>query len=376
VSEPRFDVTIHAPLALPLYRDGESGASGGAELQTFLLARSLAARGLQVCHVVKHEPDLPAQSFGVHLVTQRIEHDQNLAQYTAEIHRALREADARVYVQRTSGYETGVVAASAKARRRSFVFAASSTWDLTRRTEARLDGRLGHQLGLRLADRVVVQTEDQLAQIEDARLKARARLIRSFATLPSPGEGGEREAFLWIGGLIDYKDPMAYIALAERLPEASFWMVATPREGHEHLAKEVREAAKRLPNLRLIPGGPRAELLPLYERAVAVVNTSTFEGFPNTFLEGWARGAPALSLRVDPDTMLERNGLGLHARGSLDALADGARDLRARRGDGDRVRELRRHVERVHGEESVAAGWSALLRELSPLPRVVGEALA
>ena len=44
MSAPRFDVTIHAPLAAPLYVEGEAGGSGGAELQTFHLARTLLAR--------------------------------------------------------------------------------------------------------------------------------------------------------------------------------------------------------------------------------------------------------------------------------------------------------------------------------------------
>jgi glycosyltransferase involved in cell wall biosynthesis len=366
MSAPRFDVTIHGPLAAPLYVNGAGGASGGAELQTFHLARALADRGLRVCHVVKDTPGLPDRSHGVELVRQPIEHSQTVPQYTRAVLGALRRADAHVYVQRTSGFETGAVGLSARARGRRFVFASSSTLDTSGGgTDVSLRNRWGRQVGLSLANAIVVQSGEQRDQLPQ-KLAAKARVIRSFASVPSALPEGEREAFLWIGGLIDYKDPDAFVALAERLPEARFWMVATVREGHESTAKRVEAAAARTPNLEVISPRPRSELLELYERSVALVNTSLFEGFPNTFLEAWAHGAPALSLRVDPDSMIEGHELGHCAHGSLDELADHARTLWSERGDWCARRSaLREHVVRTHGAAAVADDWVSLLRDMT-----------
>jgi glycosyltransferase involved in cell wall biosynthesis len=365
MSAPRFDVTIHGPLAAPLYACGDAGASGGAELQTFHLACALADRGLRVCHVVKDGPGMPERSHGVELVRQPIEHDQTVVGYTRELHRALRRADAHLFIQRTGGYETGAVATSAKAHRRRFVFAASSTLDTSGSgTDVSRVHRAARRAGLRLADAIVVQTSEQLEQLPRT-LAPKARVIRSFARMPESLPAAEREAFLWIGGLVDYKDPEAFVALAERLPDARFWMVGTRRDGQDPLADRVQAAAERLPNLELLPARPRAELLALYERAVALVNTSRFEGFPNTFLEAWGHGVPAISLRLDPDSMIERHDLGSCAHGSAEEFADQARRLWAERHNGDARRAaLRQHVASVHGSDAVAGGWLSLVHDL------------
>jgi glycosyltransferase involved in cell wall biosynthesis len=52
-----------------------------------------------------------------------------------------------------------------------------------------------------------------------------------------------------------------------------------------------------------------------YERAAALVCTSSVEGFPNTFVEAWSRGLPVIST-FDPDGVIARGGLGLVARDS------------------------------------------------------------
>jgi glycosyltransferase involved in cell wall biosynthesis len=364
---PRHDVAIHAPFAGHLYAGGEGRLSGGAELQTFKLARALADQGLRVCHVVfAYDGVEPGEHDGVTVVTQPPdEFSRHLLLYSRSIAVALARADAAVYVQRTAGFETGVVATFARARGRGFVFSSSSITDVSAKPPMPTwASAVAFRTGLRLANEVVVQTADQVEQAT-RRLGRPPRLIRSFCE-PQPAADGEREAFLWIGGLIDYKDPLAYVRLAEQAPEARFWMIGTPRGGWEELASEVARAAARLPNLDLLEPRSRESLFELYRRAVAVVNTSAFEGFPNTFMEGWACGAAALSLNVDPDGIIERHGIGSFAHGSSDALAESARGLWDERLRwGPRAATARRYIADNHDPAVVGADWAGLVRGLT-----------
>jgi glycosyltransferase involved in cell wall biosynthesis len=51
----------------------------------------------------------------------------------------------------------------------------------------------------------------------------------------------------------------------------------------------------------------------LLARAHVLVNTSVTEGYPNTFIQAWQREVPVVSLTVDPDGVLDRQGVGILA---------------------------------------------------------------
>lgn len=366
---PGHDVAIYSPFASLYYGRAEKQI-GGAELQTTMIARGLAQRGLRVAHVVYPISDpLPLEEPAPTLVEREAwAGGGRLGRLTEAraVWRGLRAADARIYVVRGSGGHLIAAAAFCDVARRHLVFSTSNDldFDFHRPDRHRSVLRIYRQ-SIRRADRIVVQTRQQERLARDEFPQLDPLVIPSFAQ-PAEPTRSEPEYFLWVNRLVDYKQPERYLELAEALPDLQFKMIAVPTsETSSRLTETLRAADERLPNLELLEPRPREQLLEDLGGAIAVATTSRAEGMPNTFLEAWARGVPVLSLGIDPDAKIADNDIGIVAGDSMEAMIEGARKLAedggARAAMGSRAREF---VRSVHSPDAAADRWFELVQPL------------
>jgi glycosyltransferase involved in cell wall biosynthesis len=374
----KFNVAIYMPLAADHYRHGGPGG-GGAELQTVLLARALAARGMRVAHIVfpvdGPAPTAPPSPSVIERGPDR--GDLPLVGGVAEalsIWRSMARADASVYVFRTGRSRLLVGAMFCQAHRRKLVFAGANDLDFAFEESRSIDSPThAYRAALRRTDAIVAQTQHQLELIRQGLGEdQRATMVPSFVE-PAAPTTCEPDGFIWIGRLVPYKQPLEYVRLAEALPDRRFRMVFPSAENQPEEAQEIsrafveelRSAAQQLPNLELIGQVQRDRVLQLIERSFAVVSTSTHEGMPNVFLEAWARAVPVLSLQCDPGGQIEAHAAGQVAGGAhqqlVELAASVSRDqsLRQRLG-----RNGRSYVNEAHDPVAVGDQWMALFDEL------------
>jgi hypothetical protein len=171
MSKPKFDLAIYMPLAAEHYRrSGPEG--GGAELQTVLLARTLAARGLRIAHIVwPIEDPLPPEP-GMPTVVQRSlfrggRRAVGGAREALSIWQSLRVADASSYLFRTGRSRLIAGALFCQVHRRKLIYAGAHDLDFT------FDGAPGthgppSRAALRRTDAIVTQTQQQLALAQAA----------------------------------------------------------------------------------------------------------------------------------------------------------------------------------------------------------------
>jgi len=340
-----------------------------------LLTRALARRGSKVCLLVFDLPGIAIPP-SVGEVTVHVRPPYRAHQWlgklreTADICRSIARADAKVLVTRGAGPDVGLAGLFAKLSGRRFVYSSANVSDFDfSRISAKRRNRALFRLGIQLADQVVVQTAEQVRLCEE-RFGRSPVLIRSIAE-PAPQRHRDPEAFLWIGRLVWYKRPLAFVELARSLPQAKFWMVGVPdpyTERGPQLVTTLERSAATVDNLELLLPRPRRELMDVVERAVAIVNTADFEGMPNIFLEGWARGVPALALTHDPDRVIEQHGLGAFAQGSSERLVDLARGLWEERADqAEMAARCRAYIVEHHSPEAISARWQEALGRTSPV---------
>jgi glycosyltransferase involved in cell wall biosynthesis len=305
-AEQRPRICFVAPHAWPVLRgDRRIPVVGGAEVQQTILARLFAANGYRVSMVcLDFGQANGAMIDGVAVVTAyrqdagmpvlRFVHPRLTAMW-----RALREADADIYYCRAAGMLVGVVQAFCRRHGRRSIYAGASDMDFVPGE----GGQIRFARDRWLYRRGVARVDALVAQNEQQRTTCRLNYGREAVVIPScytpPAawrtDAVAKDCILWVGMMRPGKRPQLLLELAKRLPQRRFVMIGGPDRGDSALYERIRAAAAAIPNVELTGFLPLAEVEPWFDRAQMLVNTSDYEGMPNTFLQAWARGIPTVA---------------------------------------------------------------------------------
>lgn len=170
---------------------------------------------------------------------------------------------------------------------------------------------------LRQCDAIFAQTEFQALQVEK-NFGVQAHIIApSFRAIESHTQ--QREGVLWVGQSLAIKRPWLVLELARALPQERFTMIMPSVDAKLH--EVITAQAAILPNVEVIPFVPFNAIQPYFDRAKVVLNTSLYEGYPNTLHQANISGTPYLSLKWNPDNFFTRNDAGgMFCENSVDVL--------------------------------------------------------
>jgi len=306
------------PVLAPEYREHRIG---GESVQQTLLGRALARRGHEVSMVVHDYGQKDGARWESIRVFKAFRPDAGVPvvrfihpRWTG-VWSALARADAELYYTSCAGLQVGLLALFCGRHRKRFVFRTASDPDCDR-SRVRVLIRFArdrwlYAYGLRRADAILVQSASQAETLARS-YGLPSRVAGMLVEQPLPVAARDIDV-LWVGNIQRLKRPDRVLDLAERLPDVNIHMVGGPLPGKEALFRDVRHATAAKPNVTF--HGPLSywDANDLYGRARVLVNTSDVEGFPNSYLQAWIRGVPVVTL-IDPDRVIEREGLGVAAR--------------------------------------------------------------
>jgi glycosyltransferase involved in cell wall biosynthesis len=301
---------------------GRDGHMGGIERQISLMSRWLAARGHRVSVLTWDEGQGSEVTIdGVRIISLGLKRAglpglRFFAPRWTMLLAALRRADADIYYQNGAECVTGQVALWCRQNARRFVYSVASDMDVLGQLPElpAFHQRWLYRQGLRLSDSIVVQTEAQRCL-----LQANFHLPGRQLAMPCPGPeatSAPRAAprsprVLWAARIAPVKRLELLLEVAWALPHVGFDVAGHADADQRYTDPLIREA-RLLPNVILHGAVPREQMPQLYAHASLLCCTSLVEGFPNTFIEAWSHGVPVVST-VDPDGLLQRNGLGAAA---------------------------------------------------------------
>lgn len=216
----------------------------------------------------------------------------------------LRKINADLFYQRGASWITGAVSWHATQRDKPFVYAAAHDFDTRKSATHKIFNHFAgwrglwlYRYGVSRSSAIVVQNpqqqDDGITWLEQP-----FTLIRSCYQPPGRFELAKPgKPVLWLATLRSWKRPELFIELAQRLPHVQFILAGGPDRGDKgkELYQSIEQSVKGLPNVRLTGFLPYEKADDLFNDVSLFVNTSRSEGFPNTFLQAWARGVPTVS---------------------------------------------------------------------------------
>jgi glycosyltransferase involved in cell wall biosynthesis len=315
---------------------------GGAEYQISLLIDALTAQGPHQVSYLTHFVDRRPRTRKYHVA--RIGSGGAIPRlgYLMEAHSlygTLRKLAPDVIYQRVACAYTGICAFYSRRHAVPLVWHVAHDSDVAprylepvRNVPRQQLEKLAVAYGARNATRIVVQTARQAELLRETHGRIADALIPNFH--PPAREVLDKSGpftVIWIANLKPWKQPDAFVRLAARFAGRSdirFVMVGAPAAatGNHAWRNALMQSVQAAGNLEYLGERPQAEVNELLARAHVFVNTSKYEGFPNTFIQAWMRDAAVVSLCVDPDGVLERESVGISAR-SEDGLEAALRKL-------------------------------------------------
>jgi glycosyltransferase involved in cell wall biosynthesis len=309
---------------------------GGAEYQTGLLAEELAARsGVELTYLARHvPPDAAAQALTYPII--RIGTDAGIRRRAVlfdspTLWRTLKVLRPQVIYQQAKQSYTAVCAHFARRHAIPFFHHVASDADLDNRwislrlsvnTPFDITESLTGDWGIRHASHVIVQTAHQGETLVERFGVEAADIVRNFQPIPSalPTKPQGPLQVLWVANFKDVKRPELFVELAAAFASrADLRFVMVGRGAGLLRFEPLMARIQGMSNLSYLGEQPVERVYELMSAAAMHVNTSSFEGFPNTFIQAWARGAVVASIAIDPDGCMETQRIGYRA-GSPEGL--------------------------------------------------------
>ena len=319
MADKRMKVCFVAPKAYEIFNPQVGDYAGGAEIDLYYLSTEFARDdNFEVSSVVADYGQSDVETIeGVTLI-KSLDFQKNAINGLLRTWRALKKADADVYVMKCASAGVPLVATFCKLHKRTFVYRLAHQFesDGTYVRQHLIVGRL-FNWSLRQADMVFAQNVTDVANLART-AGVSSRVIPNGHRLGAV-QNQNRDTILWVGRDDPVKKPDLFLEMARALPYEHFTMICQTLVKDRHYADLIARAGQ-IANLDFIRHVPFNQIDNFFRRARVFVSTAAAEGFPNTFINACKCATPILSFSVNPDDFLGKYRCGLCANGNMDSF--------------------------------------------------------
>jgi len=334
----------------------DSSAVGGAERYQWLLARALAAHGWSVTVGVRD-----ALQAGQRTTVEGVDFvGIGQGQILWAWYRFLLSEKPDWWYWQGADHLWGAAVVIARLAGVQTIY--SAAFDLDVRPREALSRRCRwwplYAWGLFRNDRIFVQHGGQFADLP-RRLQSKACVLPGVVgEVETRKPHSDRERYIaWVGVLRQPKRADVLLEIAREASEMQFVVCGGPSNHRTEpgYGEQVVSRLRNTPNIEYLGQVAPDEALRIIGNAALLLSTSDGEGFPSVFLEAWSTGTPVVSLKIDPDRIIQRLGLGI-VPGGIGAAVNAIDALLQSPGQREKIAlRARRYIAKVHSETAVAS---------------------
>lgn len=343
----------------------------GPDIHQFILAKELIKYNFEITFITYGSETSVEFTDNIKII--KIREKTSKAIKAINICNAMKNANADIYFH--AGGVPGIISLFCQLPKKRFVYHISSDALVNKKIikqKVRGFSRLffnpntfGNWLDIKLADTIIVQSQYQKDLLKKNFDKDGFLIKMPFPlTEQEMPKKANPPIVLWVGSMSAVKQPELFVKLAEAIPEARFQMIGGHAASDQKLYSRIKESSKRILNFESLGVIPFNEINEYFSQASILVNTSMFEGFPNSFIQAWMNYTPVVSLNADPDEIISRYKMGFHSK-TFSQLVE---DVRLLLGDEHLHREMgengRRYVEKEHDITKIVGEYVGMFNEM------------
>ncbi|WP_394740069.1 glycosyltransferase [Natronococcus roseus] len=303
------------------YLQPGQGAAGGAQRQQYLLGKELANQGHEISFIVGDYGQPSHERIGEFDIWKgcpnEIKSPKRIPYQVVDLFWAMKKANAEFYYVRGAPLLCAPAYLFSKILGKKFIFCIANDKDVSPETVEDLPIGVKHLYlrALSNSDIIITQTKKQQKMVKTLFQRKTTVIPNGYSTVSTNKitDHCRRNTVLWVGTDDRHqKHPERFLQLAKSLPNIHFTMICRQTTNLE-FHKKIKKQAEYIENLKFIDFVDPDEIHEYYNRSYALINTSDYEGFPNTFLEAWRYETPIVSLYFDLDGVLSSRSVGFLA---------------------------------------------------------------
>ena len=320
----KIKLCIISHFGYPLYNKKciETDIGGGAGVQLYLLSKEFAKKNTINVNVITgnhkiHKNRIETyQNIKIFKVLPLKRTFLNVLKFIIIFFLTLIQIKPDIVIQRTASPSTGLCAFYCKLFRKKFIYSISNKPEVNGKAEKGVLGKF-YKYGLNNATIIIAQNNNQIFELE----KYKKRKIGNIKVIKSgyniiKKDNIEKKNILWVSRAIKWKRAEIFLKLAQKMPNKDFIIICNQANNNIYW-NTISDNAFKIHNLKFLDFIPFHKIDRYFLEAKIFINTSVYEGFPNTFIQAFMNKTPVISLNVNPDEILTKNKIGIFCHDDL-----------------------------------------------------------